>query len=109
MQLCSWMIACNCAVIQRPLRTVSARPGINSDLSLRTFVRAFGTYLMREPINVNEANQVDEGANQADEGPIKLMRGPMKLMRGLINQTVNEANQTGHQGRGERRLRREAL
>ena len=55
-------------IIQRPLRTVSARPGINSDLSLRTFVRAFGTYLMREPINVTEANQPDEGGNQADEG-----------------------------------------
>jgi hypothetical protein len=29
------------------------------------------------------------------------MRGAIKLMRGPINQAVNEANQTGHQGHGE--------
>jgi hypothetical protein len=73
-------------IIQRPLRTVSARPGINSDLSLRTFVRAFGTYLMREPINVTEANQADEGVNLADEG---------------ANQADEGTNQPGRQ-RGQR-------
>jgi hypothetical protein len=73
-------------IIQRPLRTVSARPGINSDLSLRTFVRAFGTYLMREPINVTEADQADEGVNLADEG---------------ANQADEGTNQPGRQ-RGQR-------
>jgi hypothetical protein len=127
-------------IIQRPLRTVSARPGINSDLSLRTFVRAFGTYLMREPINVTEANQPDEGGNQADEGANQADEGTNQpgRQRGQSNrpsgsrrgnqrqseairgnqrqseairgsQRQSEANQVGPQGRGEGRLRREAI
>jgi hypothetical protein len=120
-------------IIQRPLRTVSARPGINSDLSLRTFVRAFGTYLMREPINVTEANQPDEGGNQADEGtnqpgrqrgqsnrPSGSRRGNQRQSEAIRgnqrqseairgSQRQSEANQVGPQGRGEGRLRREAI
>jgi hypothetical protein len=62
--------------------------------------------LMRGPINqaVNEDKQT---GHQGDGEAIRGNWRQLEVIRG--NRRQSEANQLGHQGRGERRLRREAI